>query len=109
MKPMFVKRDNHIFKSEYHPDVVVNSNEGNKAIYAVRGNKVYATGEHPDGPSPHAIFTITDKGTIHTTMDHPEHRSGQAVFVLDHRPDPEFIKKTIEAETMKAPEPPKHQ
>ncbi len=107
MKPMFKKVDSHIYKSEYHPDVAADSNEGNKAIYTIRGNKVYATGHHPDGPSPHAIFTISDKGTVHTTMDHPEHRSGQAVFVMDHRPDAEFIKKTIEAETMKAPEPPK--
>ena|SRR6185436_17644715 len=107
MKPMFVKRDNHIFKSEYHPDVLADSNEANKAIYHVRGNKVYASAAHPDGPSPHALFTISDKGTIHTTIDHPEHQSGQAVFVLDHRPDAEFIKKTIEAEALKPSEPPK--
>jgi hypothetical protein len=108
MKPMFKKVDNHIYKSEYHPDVVADSNEGNKAIYTVRGNKVYATGAHPDGPSPHAIFTINDNGMIHTTIDHPEHQSGQAVFVLDHKPDADFIKKTIEAETMqKPPTPPK--
>lgn len=104
MKPMFKKVDNHIYKSEYHPDVVANSSEGKKAIYTVRGNKVYATGEHPDGPSPHAMFTITDKGTIHTTMDHPEHKNGLAVFVMDHRPDPEFIQKTIAAEAGPASE-----
>ncbi len=95
MKPMFKKTGDHIFKSEYHPDVVANGEEAHKAIYHVKGNKVYATGEHPDGASPHAIFTITDKGTIHTTMDHPEHQNGLAVYVLDHRPDPKMIEQTI--------------
>ena len=95
MKPMFVKKENHIFKSEYHPDVLANKEEGLKALYHVRGNKVYASAGHPDGPSPHALFTITDKGTIHTTIDHPEHKSEQPVFILDAKPDAQFIEKAI--------------
>lgn len=99
MKPMFVKRDNHIFKSEYHPDVVADSNEGNKAIYHVKGNKVYASVDHPNGPSPHALFTISESGAMHTTMEHPEHQSGQPVFHLHENPDRAFIEKTIAKET----------
>jgi hypothetical protein len=102
MKPMFKKVDNHIYKSEYHPDVIANKDEGQKAIYHVKGNKVYASAAHPDGPTPHALFTING-GLIHTTIDHPEHQSGLPVFKLDHRPDAEFIKKTVAAE---APPPP---
>lgn len=106
MKPMFKKMDNHIYKSEYHPDVIADSAEGQKAIYHVKGNKVYASAAHPGGASPHALFTINDGGLIHTTMDHPEHQSGNAVFVLgDHgdvhpmkKPDADFIKKTIASE-----------
>ena len=72
MKPMFVKEENHIFKSEYHPDVIADKNEGTKAIYHVKGNKVYASAAHTDGPSAHALFTIGETGLIHTTLDHPE-------------------------------------
>lgn len=106
MKPMFKKVENHIFKSEYHPDVVADKNEGLKAIYHVKGNKVYASAAHPDGPSPHALFTISDSGSMHTTLDHPGHKSEQPVFILDHRPDPETIKKAIAAETPAPPPPP---
>jgi hypothetical protein len=106
MKPMFKKVDNHIYKSEYHPDVIADSNEAHKAVYHVKGNKVYASAAHPDGPSPHALFTITDGGTIHTTIDHPEHQSGQAVFIMDKKPDADFIKKTIAAEAPPPPPPP---
>jgi hypothetical protein len=106
MKPMFVKRDDHIFKSEYHPDVVANKEEGQKAIYHVRGNKVYASAAHPDGPSAHALFTISEGGTIHTTIDHPEHKSGLPVFVLGKKPDKAFIEKTIQKEALR-PEPKK--
>ena len=98
MKPMFVKRDDHIFKSEYHPDVIADSNEGNKAIYHVKGNKVYASAAHPEGPSAHALFTISESGTIHTTLDHPEHKSDLPVFVMDKKPDRSFIEKTIAKE-----------
>ena len=73
----------------------------------MKGNKVYASAAHPDGPNPHAIFTISDKGTIHTTIDHPGHQSGDAVFVLGShgevhpmkKPDAAFIKRTIEKES----------
>ena len=114
MKPMFKKDGNHIYKSEYHPDVIADSNEAHKAVYHVKGNKVYASAAHPDGPSPHALFTISDNGMIHTTLDHPEHQSGQAVFVLgDHgevhpmkKPDAEFIKKAIAAEAPPPSPPP---
>jgi hypothetical protein len=98
MKPMYKKVDNHIYKSEYHPDVIANKEEGLKAIYHVRDNKIYASAAHPDGPSPHAIFKIAANGLIHTTHDHPEHQSDLPVFVMNHRPDPEFIKKTVAAE-----------
>jgi hypothetical protein len=108
MKPMFVKQDNHIFKSEYHPDVVANQEEGQKAIYHVRGNKVYASAAHPDGPSAHALFTISDAGTIHTTLDHPEHKSGLPVFVLGKKPDQAFIEKTIQKEAPTKIEPSEH-
>lgn len=101
MKPMFVKEDNHIFKSEYHPDVVANKEEGLKAIYHVKGNKVYASAGHPDGPSPHALFTLSDSGTLHTTLDHPGHKSDLPVFILDKKPDAAFIAKTIQNETNK--------
>jgi hypothetical protein len=93
-----VKRDNHIYKSEYHPDVVADSNEGTKALYHVRGNKVYASAGHPDGSSPHALFTIADNGMVHTTMDHPEHRSGLPVFILGKKPDAAFIQNAIAKE-----------
>ena len=105
MKPMFVKQDNHIFKSEYHPDVVANKEEGLKAIYHVRGNKVYASAAHPDGPSLHALFSISDGGTIHTTVDHPEHQSNLPVFVLGKQPDKAFIEKTIQKEAPKVEAP----
>src|SRR5207302_11504805 len=101
MKPMFVKRENHIYKSEYHPDVVADKEEGLKAIYHVRGNKVYASAAHPDGPSAHALFTIGDSGLIHTTNDHPEHKSNLPVFILGKKPDAAFIEKTIQKEAPK--------
>lgn len=98
MKPMFKKVDNHIFKSEYHPDVVANKEEGLKAMYHVKGDKIYASAGHPDGPSPHAIFRISDTGTIHTTHAHPEHRSNQPVFVLGKaKLDPSFIEKVMKS------------
>lgn len=106
MKPMFVKQDNHIYKSEYHPDVIANQDEAHKAIYHVKGNKVYASSAHPNGPSPHALFTIGENGLISTTIDHPEHKSSLPVFVLDKKPDAAFIQKTIQKELPK-PEPPK--
>ena len=106
MKPMFKKEGNHIYKSEYHPDVIADSNEAHKAVYHVKGNKVYASAAHPDGSSPHALFTISDSGTIHTTLDHPEHRSEQPVFILGKKPDADFIKKAIAAEAAPPPPPP---
>ena len=95
MKPMFVKKDNHIFKSEYHPDVLANKEEGLKAMYSVRGEKVYAAADHPEGPSPHAIFEIKgDK--IHTTLHHSDHNPSHHVFELgNERPDPSFIERVI--------------
>ena len=96
MKPMFVKRENHIFKSEYHPDVVANNDEGLKAIYHVKGNKVYATENHPEGASAHALFTINDGGTIHTTHENPGHKSDLPVFVMGgEKPDASFIERVI--------------
>ncbi len=95
MKPMFKKVDNHIFKSEYHPDVIADSNEGNKAIYHVKGDKVYAASGHPDGHDPHAIFEIRDGGKIHTTMHHAEHNPNGHVFVLNQKPDAAFIENVI--------------
>lgn len=94
MKPMFVKRDdNRIYKSEYHPDVLANKAEGEKALYHVKGDKVYAAGAHPDGP--HAVFEIRgDK--IHTTPHHSEHNPSQHVFELGGaKPDASFIERVI--------------
>lgn len=43
-----------------------------KAIFHVKGEKVFQTEHHPGGASPHAMFTI--KGdTLHTTENHPYH------------------------------------
>jgi hypothetical protein len=96
MKPMFVKKDNHIFKSEYHPDVIANQREADKALYHVKGDKVYTSAAHPDGPGPHAVFHIREDGKIHTTEHHPQHNPGQHVFELgDAKPDPSFIEKVI--------------
>jgi hypothetical protein len=96
MKPMFKQVDNHIYKSEYHPDVIANSAEGQKAIYHVRGNKIYASAAHPDGASAHALFRVSDAGTIHTTHDHPEHQSDQPVYILGkEKLDPSFIEKVM--------------
>src|SRR4051812_34945978 len=79
MRPQFVMKGDHVFKSEYHPDVRANSSEGDKAILMKKGNKLYATGDHPDGASPHAMYEIRgDK--IHTTMDHPNHVHDTHVF-----------------------------
>lgn len=95
MKPMFVKKANHIFKSEYHPDVIANQNEATKAIYSVRGNKVYATADHPEGPSPHALFEIKgDK--IHTTIHHPDHNPAHHIYELGkEKLDSSFIERAI--------------
>ena len=95
MKPMFVKKDNHIFKSEYHPDVLADKSEGEKALYFVRGKKIYASAAHPEGSNPHALFEIRgDK--IHTTPSHPQHNPGQHVFELGkERPDASFIERAI--------------
>ena len=52
-----------------------------KAVYQVRGDKVYATKLHPDGASPHAMFEIRgDK--IHTTAAHPAHNSSRHTFEI---------------------------
>jgi hypothetical protein len=95
MKPMFVKRDDRIFKSEYHPDVLANRAEGEKALYHVQGDKIYTTSHHPEGQGPHAVFEIRgDK--IHTTLHHPEHVPGKHVFELGSaKPDASFIEKVI--------------
>lgn len=96
MKPMFVKRDNHIFKSEYHPDVIANKDEGLKAMYHVKGDKIYTSAAHPDGAGPHAVFRISERGTVHTTHAHPEHHSDQPVFVLGkEKLDQSFIERVM--------------
>jgi hypothetical protein len=96
MKPMFVKRDNHIYKSEYHPDVVANTAEGEKALYHVRDNKIFASADHPDAGNPHALFTIHENGVIRATHSHPEHKNNQPVFVLGgEKPDASFIERAI--------------
>ena len=95
MKPMFVKKDNHIFKSEYHPDVLENQAEATKALYHVKGDKVYAAGAHPDGPSPHAMFRIHGE-KVFTTHHHPQHDPAQHVFEMGGvKPDASFIERVI--------------
>ena len=95
MRPQFVMKGNKVFKSEYHPDVRANADEGNKAILMKRENKLYATHDHPDGASPHALYEIRgDK--IHTTMNHPQHNADGHVFVLgDVKHDQGFIDNVI--------------
>ena len=45
-----------------------------KPIFAIKGDKAYATDHHPNGASPHAMFHVKgDK--LHTTVDHPFHSS----------------------------------
>ena len=97
MKPMFVKKENRIFKSEYHPDVLANGEEAHKALYHVKGDKVYASAGHPDGVNPHAIFQIRgDK--IHTTVAHPNHNPEHHVYELGkEKPDPGFIERVIKS------------
>ena len=95
MRPQFVMKGQKVFKSEYHPDVLANSEEGTKAILMKRGNKLYATNDHPMGNNPHAIYEIRgDK--IHTTMDHPQHVRESHVFELGPaKNDPGFIENVI--------------
>ena len=45
-----------------------------KAIFAIRGGKVYQTEHHPGGASPHAMFHV-DGDKLHTTVNHPYHSS----------------------------------
>ena len=95
MRPQFVMKGEKVFKSEYHPDVRANSEEGTKAILMKRGNKLYATGDHSMGESPHAMYEIRgDK--IHTTMNHPQHNADGHVFELGPaKIDPGFIENVI--------------
>jgi hypothetical protein len=45
-----------------------------KPIFAMKGDKAYATDHHPNGPSTRAMFHVKgDK--LHTTVDHPFHSS----------------------------------
>jgi hypothetical protein len=75
-KPMFVMKNQGIYRSEYHPE-----GKSEMALYSVKGNHVYATGSHPNGPSLHALYKINgDK--IHTTMHHPEHNPSMHAFEL---------------------------
>lgn len=95
MKPQFVMKGSHVFKSEYHPDVRANAAEGTKALYVKRGEKLYASESHPDAGSPHALYEI--KGDrIHTTMHHPQHVADRHVFELGPvKNDPGFIDNVI--------------
>ena len=79
-KPMFVMKNQGIYRSEYHPE-----GKSETALYNVRGNHVFASGAHPNGPSLHAVYEIKgDK--MHTTMHHPEHNPSSHSFELRAHP-----------------------
>ena len=72
-KPIMAMDKGHIYDmKEGRPDLT-------KPIYAVRGNKVYATEHHPSGASNHAMFKI-EGDKVHTTMYHPNHNPSTHVF-----------------------------
>ncbi len=73
-KPLFAMSGGHLYEmKDGRPDT--------KAIYAVRGNKIYATQHHPSGASPHALFEIKgDK--VHTTSFHPAHNPTAHTFTI---------------------------
>ncbi len=73
-KPIFAMDKGHLYEMK-------NGRPDTKAIYAVRGDKVFATAFHPQGENPHALFEIRgDK--IHTTEFHPNHDPGKHVFEI---------------------------
>ena len=94
-RPQFVMKAGQIFKSEYHPDVQANREEGLKAQYTVRDNKAYQTSYHPGGESPHAVFEI--KGdAVHTTLHHHDHDPAKPLFRIGgEKMDPTFIDNVI--------------
>jgi hypothetical protein len=96
MRPQFVMKGNHVYKSEYHPDVRADAHEGTKALYVKRGEKLYASAAHPDAGNPHAMYHIRE-GKVFTTMDHPQHNPDMHVFELGAvKSDPSFIKRVID-------------
>ncbi|HEY4521341.1 MAG TPA: hypothetical protein VJL57_02995 [Candidatus Paceibacterota bacterium] len=74
-KPIMAMDKGHIYDiKDGRPDL-------SKPIYAVRGDKVFATGHHPEGASPHALFEIKgDK--VHTTSFHPAHNASSHTFLI---------------------------
>jgi hypothetical protein len=95
MRPQFVMKGEQVFKSEYHPDVRANAEEGTKAVLTKRGDKLFAAGQHADGSAPHALYEIRgDK--IHTTSHHPNHVHDSHVFELGPvKDDQNFIDNVI--------------
>lgn len=75
-RPMFVQKDSHIYKSEYHPE-----GADDKALYSVQGNKIYSTINHPQGAGIKAMYEIRGN-KIHTTEHHPQHNAAQHVFEI---------------------------
>jgi len=73
-KPVFAMTGGRLYEmKDGRPDT--------KAVYAVRGDKIYATAHHPEGPSPHALFEIRgDK--VHTTPFHPAHNPAAHTFTI---------------------------
>lgn len=73
-KPIMAMDKGHIYN-------MVNGRPDTKALYQVKGNKLYATALHPNGASNHAMFEIKgDK--IHTTINHPAHNPSSHTFVI---------------------------
>lgn len=73
-KPIMAMDNGHVYN-------MVNGRPDTKALYQVKGNKLYATALHPDGASPHAMFEIRgDK--IHTTAAHPAHNPSSHTFEI---------------------------
>jgi len=75
LKPVMAMYKGHIYDmKDGRPDMT-------KPIYAVHGDKVFATAHHPDGASPHALFEIRgDK--VHTTSFHPAHNASSHTFLI---------------------------
>ncbi|HUO56308.1 MAG TPA: hypothetical protein VMU27_02655 [Candidatus Paceibacterota bacterium] len=74
-RPVMAMQGNHIY------DIKNGKVEIDKPLYAVRGDKAYATAFHPQGESPHALFEI--KGDrVHTTPFHPMHNPDSHTFEI---------------------------
>jgi hypothetical protein len=73
MKPVFAKAGDHIYEMKGgRPDT--------KALYNIRGGKVYASSFHPNGASQHASFEIRGN-SMHTTPHHPGHSAVHAMSI----------------------------